>query len=565
MKIKIIKLSFILLIIFAGCSKNLLDENTPSLLTANQVFKNLAGFESALNGLYSSWRAVRDADYAEGIGTNGEGGFVGTDLIQGPGSNASNFTIVTESFGAALNPSVPYLWGTFNWLYQIVNASNTIINRAQNPSVDWTGNGLAADDNKNRVIGEAKAIRAWAYRFLTYAWGDVPLNLNESNGSNIRSDWERTPVGQVRAQMRSDLLFAEKYVTTEPSKQGRISKGAIQTFLAELYLTLNKPDSALIYANIVVNEPAYKLITARYGVKKSLTGVPFMDMFYDGNSNREEGNTEALWVMQNAKWLTGGTTCNIMRRNIQSRYDVFKIGGVTPLKITLDRGGRARSRWGITKFLVDLYGPTDDRGSNYAIRKYFILSNAATNNAGITGGDLPGADNLPPGMNYGDTIWCRWSANWINPDNSLVRYRFPYSRKYDYADPMEVQVSCQYNCQVYLRAADAYLLKAEAQFKLGDSPGAAATINIIRARAHATPIIAAQVNIDFILDERARELVYEEDRRFTLLRTHKFVESTQLYNPNGGQFVTQRDTIFPIPQSVINANLTKPMAQNPGY
>jgi hypothetical protein len=75
----------------------------------------------------------------------------------------------------------------------------------------------------------------------------------------------------------------------------------------------------------------------------------------------------------------------------------------------------------------------------------------------------------------------------------------------------------------------------------------------------------ALVTIDYILDERSRELFIEEERRMTLLRTRKWFERTQKYNKFGGELITLRDTIFPIPQDVIDANLTKPFPQNPGF
>ena len=128
-----------------------------------------------------------------------------------------------------------------------------------------------------------------------------------------------------------------------------------------------------------------------------------------------------------------------------------------------------------------------------------------------------------------------------------------------------MQADFAWTDQIYIRLADTYLLKAEAQMKLGQTDAAAATINVIRARSHATPITGAQVNIDFILDERSRELFVEEERRMTLLRTHKWFERTQLYNKFGGERITLRDTIFPIPQDVIDANLTKLFPQNAGY
>ena len=130
---------------------------------------------------------------------------------------------------------------------------------------------------------------------------------------------------------------------------------------------------------------------------------------------------------------------------------------------------------------------------------------------------------------------------------------------------MDVQADFAWTDQIYIRLADTYLLKAEAQYKLGQPGPAAETINIIRERSHATPITAADVNIDFILDERSRELFLEEERRMTLLRTRKWFERTQLHNKFGGERITLRDTIFPIPQDVIDANLTAPFPQNPGY
>src|SRR5665647_1243196 len=100
-------------------------------------------------------------------------------------------------------------------------------------------------------------------------------------------------------QAINDYKFAQQYVPTEASKPGRITKGAVQTLLAEMYLTVGKPDSALYWCDQAINNPAYKLITARYGVNKTVaSGSAFGDMFKEGNQNREQGNTEALWVFQ---------------------------------------------------------------------------------------------------------------------------------------------------------------------------------------------------------------------------------------------------------------------------
>jgi hypothetical protein len=176
-----------------------------------------------------------------------------------------------------------------------------------------------------------------------------------------------------------------------------------------------------------------------------------------------------------------------------------------------------------------------------------------------------GADILPPGYAYGDTIWMQWSQDIVASPTFLPYRRWPYSRKFDSCDPQNPAGATSNKVEPYLRLAETYLLKAEAQFKLGNNGGAATTINILRARANATPITSADINIDFILDERSRELIFEEHRRYTLLRTGKWLERTRLHNKNGGQNISDRDVLFPIPQIVIDANLTSPMPQNPGW
>ena len=467
------------------------------------------------------------------------------------------FGVIGSFWGDLNNPSSSYFQNVFAWLYGIINATNTIINQAdKRTDIAWTGMSLSADENKNRVIAEARAIRAWAYRHLTFCWGDVPLNLKESLGSTIKTDWDRTPVLDVRKQIISDLLFAEKYITVEPSLPGRLTKGAVQHYLAEMYLVLNKPDSTLYWADKVINTPAYKLITARYGVSKTQPGVVFMDMFYKGNKNREEGNTEALWVWQFEFETIGGGSDPCTRAHHQGRFMDIKIGGVVPLQITYERGGRGKAYTAPTKWAIDIYQPQDDRGSNYAMRKFFILKDAAGN------APYP-ADKLPAGYKYGDTLWLNWT-NDLTPA-TWQRTNWPYSRKVEGTNPDNVTQSPNFDDYIAIRLAETYLLKAEAQFKLGHPDDAATTINIIRTRSKASPVTAADINIDFILDERSRELFLEEQRRYTLLRTGKWFERTKTFNHFGGENIVLRDTLFPIPQAVIDANITKPMPQNPGW
>lgn len=540
------------IILFAGCSEDFLNEKPPHIITTVTLYTSYNGFQSGLNGLYALVRQ----DYEGRDGSNYlriEMWMNGNDNMTS--NNRDGFARVAESW-ANNNSTSGEISNNFYWLYRIVNSANTIILHAEDEGVDWTGGNQDPEDNKNRVLAHAKAIRAWAYRYLTYGWGDVPLNLNEALGSEVKTDWVRTPVAEVREQVIEDLLFAEQHLGVEPEFQGRITKGAVQHYLSEMYLLANNPQEALAWANKCINEPAYKLITSRYGVKSTQPGVPFMDMFYDGNSNRNQGNTEALWVFPYEFEVIGGSGA-IMRRWHVSRYESARFAGKNNvLKKTAERGGRGLARMSLTKWAIDNYEAADDRASNYAIRKFFILK-TAEENAGA------GADVLPTGYKYGDAVYMDWSTDITF--SSRGKHNWPYSRKWDSGYELFVDDPFQYNDLIYLRLADTYLLKAEAQLALNDKSGAATTLNIIRARSNATPITEADVNIDFILDERSRELLAEEQRRCTLLRTGKWLERVRKYNKNGGETVRDIDVLFAIPQDVIDANLTLPMENNPGH
>jgi hypothetical protein len=149
----------------------------------------------------------------------------------------------------------------------------------------------------------------------------------------------------------------------------------------------------------------------------------------------------------------------------------------------------------------------------------------------------------------------------------LDHYLWPSTRKWEWVNPILTQASSsdQYNNLIYLRLADTYLLLTEALFRQNKLDEAALWINKVRGRSHASPVAAANITIDFILDERSRELVTEEHRRYALLRAGKLVERVQKYNDFAGPTIANAPLLFPIPQSVIDANTGRKMEQNPGY
>ena len=98
--------------------------------------------------------------------------------------------------------------------------------------------------------------------------------------------------------------------------------------------------------------------------------------------------------------------------------------------------------------------------------------------------------------------------------------------------------------------------------KLNKNDEAATHINALRTRSNATPITASDVNVDLILDERARELISEEYRRYTLNRFGILVSRAQQFNKFTQ--ITDRDILFPLPQDFIDSN-EAPIQQNPGW
>jgi hypothetical protein len=120
-----------------------------------------------------------------------------------------------------------------------------------------------------------------------------------------------------------------------------------------------------------------------------------------------------------------------------------------------------------------------------------------------------------------------------------------------------------------MRLGETYLLQAEAQVGEGHTTDAAASINALRTRANAPLVSAGQMTLDFVLDERARELIGEENRRMTLMRTGTLVKRVQALNStsvvNPVTNLTDKALLLPIPQNEIYLNKDAVLTQNPGY
>lgn len=213
----------------------------------------------------------------------------------------------------------------------------------------------------------------------------------------------------------------------------------------------------------------------------------------------------------------------------------------------------------------DFYG--DIRNAEHNFVRHFKVQNSAVVALGISEIDV---DNPPTGLNI------------VVPARPLFAYQTKCTTPYNHPDEvyenkatwkLKSIAGTTFTDQYMFRLAETYLLRAEAYLNLGRKDLAVADINEVRGRANATPAQEEQINMDYILDERMRELGIEEKRRLTLMRTGLLYDRVMKCNPyyanpetNGdGVGMQKHYNLWPIPQSAIEANIGAKLEQNPGY
>ena len=404
-----------------------------------------------------------------------------------------------------------------------------------------------SDGYKKAVEAEARFYRAYAYNFLSTLYGGVPII--DKPITSPKTDFIRATQDDVINFIITDLEFASTnlrdidYISNVIKREGRVCKSAAQHLLAEVYLRANKPDLAEIQCNTVINSGFFQLTTSRYGVNSKKPGDPFSDMFITGNQRRRQGNKEAIWVIEQEYNVLGGSAFqpgNTTPSDQHRRVWVARYVDISGVDISDSLGGRGIARMRLSNWvLYNLYKPNDMRNSKFNIRHSFYYSS----------GPKIGQRVIP---NPADTLYklCPYTTKW---NNYVAADAFGYA---DYKD------------FIVMRLGETYLLLAESQFKQDKLAEAAATLNILRARANVSPILASDVTLDFILDERARELLAEENRRMTLVRTGKLTERVLNLNSHyqgQGAGIQPYNMLMPIPQSEIDLDKNATLDQNPGY
>lgn len=550
MKNKIYMVSLLILMGVSSCQNDYLDEKLYSSYDPTELNDEL-GLNAALVGLqnqYSAWHTFISLPNATGQGWLACWQ-IGTDVAYNkapadmdpwavPFTNYANLT--------STDPAVSYAW---NWAYKIINNSNSIIAAVDNPKT------VLPQAAKDKIAAEAKFYRGLAYNTLVTLFGKVPMITVPVDGP--KTDFVRADLAELNQLIVDDLVFAKTNLPTvnnvssnvKGKMYSRAHSAMASQVLAEAYLRMGENSLAESACDAIINSGDFSLINQRYGVKANQPGDPFADMFIYGNQRRSQGNKEAIWVLEleNPSSVVGGTGSSLPagttdqigfpqhRRVWGSRYHQQK-----GMLLCDSLGGRGISRIALTNWVLNsLYSTGDMRNSKYNLRRDYYY-------------------NDPTFAKFGQKV------DITDPTVNTERFIVPQTNKWNQFDPKDPFGSAMIKDIIVMRLGETYLLKAEAQFKQGKFSEAATTINILRSRADASPVTAADITIDFILDERARELLAEENRRMTLMRTGQLVNRVI----GRGQKITgisAANLLLPIPQAEIDLNKDAVLDQNSGY
>lgn len=586
---KIYLISMMAALLLTGCNEDkFLEEKALDFNSASNSYNTTADFDAAVTELYY---LTREEFYTTYDRTTDLSKFADMWITADP--LQSNVT-------ADLSPSGAIAKFFWDENYKLIAQANTVISRLESAT-------KLTDEQKKEYEAKGRFFRALGYRTLAYLYGGVPLQLEEVTAP--KTDYTRDTKANVLGQAIEDLEFAAANLPEiNTVRDGEISKPAANMLLAEVALAAGANDKAISAATAVINNGNLKLMTQRFGSQAGEDGDVFYDLFRPNNQNRSSGNTEGIWVIQFETNVEGGgnDTSHFFwvpgsfwgERFFAPQVDKFQIISPDGTRIQLfdwPIGDMTGGRGIGTHYAVDhLYNGiwnedfNDMRNSEYNWPRRFKIHRTAVLDAYP---DLKAAmpdgyfdlekTVLPAGYSMETGFGGGVNATTQLPNRFMCGYSTKMTTPFHHPDAQYLNKSIYllagtagktFTDQYFFRLAEAYLLRAEAYVNTGKNNEAAADINVLRDRAQAKKCTADQMNIDFILDERLRELTCEEKRRLTLARTNKLSERIKKYNPyfsaahsaDGKDYDAHFD-LFPIPLSAILANKDGVLEQNPGY
>lgn len=417
--------------------------------------------------------------------------------------------------------------GYSRFLYE-VELANQFLRDSNDGRLDAIGLSDADKAIVRQYRTEARWLRALGYYHALDLFGNVPFKTeNDPVGSFYPPQYTRA---QLFSFIESELLAIEtEMLEARSAPYGRVDRAGAWALLAKMYLNAEVYIGQPKYAETVVY--CEKIMNAGYSLANN-----YENLFRSDNHIGDAKNEIIFAIPYDANHTqTDGGTTFIINASIG--------GNASPAELGVPGGG-----WGgirTTKNLVYLFAPdgnvnnvNDARGKAYSSGNGIFFTDGQTLEINDIGQYKQG---------YGvfkfkniDSDGTPGATGENNTNQSSVDY------------PL-------------FRLGDVYLMWTEAKLKTG---GADATyVNMLRTRANAATVSAGQINDQFILDERGRELYWEATRRTDLIRFGQFTGGSYLWPWKGqsiqGTATDARYNLFPLPVADLAANPN--LTQNPGY
>jgi len=591
----------ILITAFLGtqCKKDFLTTEPLSFYAPENTFVNSSGLNSAL---IACLRSARVEYYQDTPPFISEGIF--SDIaVEG----TTDKTGVHMDMPAVILPDANMNSGDLTKLgwywteaFIRIKSANVVISRIDNAK--W-----ASEAERNNILGKAYFHRAIVYYRLVHQFGDVPLILEEIK--TPRLDFYSCTRESILRKCKKDLEFAAEWVNAD-CPIGDINKAAVNHMLTKVNLSLGLFDDALTSANAVIGDGLHSLMTTRFGSAKD---DPTHDIIWDLHQEENKAlaeNKERIWLFVNSETLTednASIKLTIMRQAVPYWGGAGK--NKTPTGQTGTTDQPLNAVVGGKKVEIDLvakYGRGIGRLRPSPWSQYSLWDDANDMRHKfpnwIKMEDLVYNNPVLKGLNdpyYNKHLQLRdGSGGLLCTDTIRSWFNWP-AYKLFVIDPTDNTPDGGYGDWYAIRLAETYLLRSEVYFWKDDLPNAAADLNVVRTRAGCAPYTPAQINMGTILDERARELYYEEPRKTELTRiayiyaqtgklcyngktyslanisTDNFwydrvIEKNKFYKdqvraPFYNYRVAPYIVLWPVPRTAINANSLGHMNQNLGY
>jgi len=540
-----------------GSCSDYLDEENKSNILSNEYYTTSAGYEGLVNSTYSSLRDIYDAPWMF---------LAGTDLFV----EGRNTQPVGLSEYVALAANDTDVANFFYYCYRGIQRANTAVYY-----YDKTEK-TATLDNR---YGEARFLRAYYYFLLVQNFGGV--SIVDQLIDEPKTEFHRNTAEEVYQYIIDEMNASLALVPDNAAQFGRVYKRAIKHYLAKVYLTRG-------YEEFGGSDDFTKAAAlADETIAGQALAISYEDLFWPG----KEKNAEILFSIQYSKAsmkdiLSDGTNQNYWfgpymgGEGTKNGYP-YRSYNLVPTWHVYNLYTPSDSRWEGTFMNVfysryyDFYDKAKADRPTLNISYYYPQQWELADTAAWRAADLTHRKKTK--------IYPYDSASWLGTPGVGLDNAKPAVRKFD--DPT-ASFSANGSSQrdVYLaRLAETYLIAAEAYFKLNDPGTAADRINEVRRRAakpgmEANMIIdAGAVTMDFILDERARELLGEYDRWLDLKRTGMLESRTKRFNRDiRNKYFSKNINPFdglngakkylrPIPQATLDANSDDTYTQNPAY